>query len=118
MTLPELEKLVIDAFTTSNVSRLHQLDPNALYSGLDKEQVIEEIEIELIKIRKLGLDKLEARPSKCKFCYPEGKAFSFHNTETGEFVIRYVIHQEDQSRFIIEHCQNRIIIDGENGLPF
>ncbi len=118
MTTPELEKLVIDAFTTLNVSWLNQLDPDVLYSDLDKDQIIEELNYEIMRIRKMGLDKLEARPSKCKYCYPEDKAYSFHNTDTGEFVIRYVIHQENQSKFIIERCQNRIIPDGENGKPF
>ncbi len=118
MKVQALEKLVIDVFTTLNVSWLNQLDPDVYYSGLDKEQIIEEIDKALIKIRKTGLNKLEARPSKCKFCYPEGIAWSFHNPFTGEFVIRYVIHQEDQSRFIIERCQNRVLTEGENGLPF
>ena len=118
MTLLELEKYVIEAFTMVNVSMLYQLDSKVIYSGLDREQIIAEIDIELKKIIGSGIKELEARPSACKHCFPTGSAFSFHDTSTGEFVIRYVVHQESEKSFVIERCSNRVLKDGEDGLPF
>ncbi len=118
MNFQQFKNYFLKAFRDINIEELYLLDPGSIYSDLDKDQIIEEISRELKKVREKGITNLEARPSKCKFCYPEGSAWSFHNPETGEFVIRYVIYQENQSRFIIELCQNRIITEGGNGLPF
>lgn len=118
MTLPKLEKLVIDAFTTLNVSGLLQLDSNALYSGLDKEQIIEEIEKEIKIIRATGLCVLSFQPTTCNFCYPTANAFNFLNKNTGELILRYVIHEENPFDYKVEECKNRAIPDREDGLPF
>lgn len=118
MTLQELEELVVYTFSELNVSQLHLLDPGCTYSDLDKNQIIDEISKEINRIREKGIIELDAKPSKCKFCYPSGSAFSFHNTSTGTCLTRYVIYQEDKTRYIIERCRNRILSDGEEGLPF
>ncbi|WP_248724517.1 hypothetical protein [Seonamhaeicola sp. ML3] len=64
------------------------------------------------------MDSLVVKPSECKYCYPKAKVYSFHHKETDEFIIRYLIHQEDEDEFRVEECRNKQIPDGENNMPF
>lgn len=60
MTIQDLVQIITTSFTTLNGDVLHQLNPNTLYSGLEKEQIIEEIEREIIKIKARGLHELKS----------------------------------------------------------
>lgn len=63
-----------------------------------------------------AIKALIPKPSECKYCHPEGKAYSFHHPKTAEFVFRYVIHQKSKDVYFIGECQN--IPPRKDGMPF
>lgn len=118
MKLIDLENIVVNAFCSLDVSPLKKLDKKASYSYNYKHEMIAELQSVFDKIKSKGVQNLEVENSKCKYCYPSANAYSFHNSKTGGFVIRYVIHQESNDVYRIEQCKNKPIPDGEDGMPF
>ncbi|WP_242203243.1 hypothetical protein [Aestuariivivens insulae] len=115
MELKELTKGVLGAFEELNIDRLNKLD-ELYYSHSTKQEFITELQKLFDGLMKQGVNSLIAKPSKCKYCYPTAKAYSFHHPETDEFIIRYVIHQETEDEFRIEECRNRPLREGS--MPF
>ena len=113
-----LEQSLINAIQNLNISFLDTLDKTADYSHNYKHEFIAEMQTLFEKFKSRGLTSLIAKPSKCNYCYPTGKAYSFHNPDTDEFIIRYVIFQESEKVYRVEECRNKPIPDGEDGLPF
>jgi len=118
INLINLEKRIVKAFCLLNTKPLEKLDENAIYSFNYKDEMIAELQSVFDKIKSTGVQSLEVRNSKCKYCYPSANAYSFHNPITDEFIIRYVIHQESKDVYRIEQCKNKPIPVGEDGMPF
>lgn len=118
MNLKDLELLVVEAFCTLDTNPLNMLDQDASYSHNYKDEFIEEMEEVFNKIKSEGIYKLSVNPSRCKFCYPDANAYSFHHPNTGEFFMRYVIHQSGENEFGIEQCRNKPLPELEHGMPF
>ena len=118
MELEILEKHIVQAFCQLEISPLDKLDDNASYSYNYKDEMIAELQEVFDKIKSTGVQSLKAKDSKCKYCYPNANAYSFHHPKTNEFIIRYVIHQESDNVYRVEQCKNNPIPDGENGMPF
>ena len=118
MKLFDLEKYVVKAICKLDTKPLEKLDKKASYSYNYKDEMIAELQRVFDKIKSTGVQSLEVKNSKCKYCYPSANAYSFHNPLTGEFVIRYVIHQESKDVYRIEQCKNKPIPVGEDGMPF
>ena len=111
MTLQDLEKIVVKAFCELDSSILDQLEEWAFYSYDYKEELIEKLDKLFKKYQSAGLTNLEVRDSECKYCNPKANAYSFHNPETGEFLIRYVFTyegetDEGESIFGVDQCDN------------
>jgi hypothetical protein len=113
-----LEQSLIKAFQNLNISFLNILDETAYYSHNYKHEFIAEMQTLFEKFNARGLTSLIAKPSKCIYCYPTGKAYSFHNPDNDEFIIRYVIFQESEKVFCVQECRNKPIPEGEDGMPF
>lgn len=118
MTLEDLEKIVLQSVSTLDAKLLVGLDEEATYSNNDKEQFIEEFRKKFVQLKTLGLESLIYFPSVCKYCYPLSKAYGFYNPITRNFVVRYVIHQENHLDYRVEECKNVLLPAGEDGLPF
>jgi hypothetical protein len=74
---------------------------------------------ELFKaIKRKSISRLYVKMSKCKHCYKGTPAYSFYNSDTDEFVIRYVINQESEIVYRIEECKNKKLITNNGDLPF
>ncbi|AFL81592.1 hypothetical protein Aeqsu_2130 [Aequorivita sublithincola DSM 14238] len=117
MQIADLENAVINAFIHYDTSYLEPLNPEGVYSYNNKNEFIEELKLEIEKLRKDYPKGLCSRGSVCMFCYPESNAFSFYSKSTDEFVMRYVIAQ-DKDQYKVNLCKNEPIPDGANGLPF
>lgn len=112
------EKVLIIAFENLDISLLNIISHKFTYSYNDKIEFIEEMKIVFEKIRAEGINSLLAKPSKCKYCYPTGKAYSFHHPKTDNFIIRYVIFKESHDFYRVEQCKNNPILKSEKGIPF
>src|SRR5690606_24537871 len=109
---------MVEAFCLLSIEPFKNIDETADYSHNYKHEFIDEMQTLFEKFKSRGLTSLIAKPSKCNYCYPTGKAYSFHNPDTDEFIIRYVIFQESEKVYRVEECRNKPIPDGEDGLPF
>lgn len=118
MTIQDLENIIVNCFTTLNAEGLYKLNSQVYYSGLDKEQIIEELEKEINKLKVKGVKELKSEVTSCDYCYPFANAFNFLDKNTGEFILRYVIHQENIIEFKVEQCKNRYLPSSKDGLPF
>ncbi len=113
-----LQSAVISTLQYLETSALQSLSSDGLYNETCKAEFTEEMEKVILKIKNEGYSSLEVEPTTCKFCFPTAKAYNFNNPESGEVIIRYVIHEESTKRFIIQECRNKKLLGGENGLPF
>jgi hypothetical protein len=111
-----IKNILIEAFETLNVSVFNNLDETINYSFKSKHEFIADMQTLFKSLKENGITSLSAKPSKCIYCYPTGKAYSFHNPDTDDFVIRYVIHQESDKVFRVEECRN--IPPRKDGMPF
>lgn len=118
MKIINVEKSIVSSFCSLDVSFLDKLDGDIIYSYNYKHEMIAELGSVFEKIKSKGINKLIVKDSACKYCYPKGKAFSFHHPKTDEFIIRYVIFKEKDDFFIVEECKNNPIINTEDGMPF
>lgn len=123
MTLSDLEIIVARAFCSLDSSILLEMDEHAIYSDNYLDEIIEELQKVFDKIKSKDINSLIVKDSHCKYCYPEGKAYSFHHPITGKFIIRYVIAHEGESDdgetiYRIEECRNNPIPYGQDGMPF
>ncbi|WP_157208561.1 hypothetical protein [Mariniflexile maritimum] len=116
IVLFNIESLVVSSFVKLDSSLLNILDETADYSHNSKHEFIGDMQTLFERLKEKGITSLTAKPSKCNYCYPTGKAYSFHNPDTDEFVIRYVIHQESEKVFRVEECRN--IPPRKDGMPF
>lgn len=116
MKLQQLEFLIIQSFCALDSTILEEIDEKAYYSHQDKRELIQSIDRLFKEIKNKGVTNLNVQDSKCKFCYPTGKAYSFHHPETREFIIRYVIAydgetDEGEKIYTVEECRNKPIPD-------
>ena len=118
INLINLEKGIVKAFCLLNINPLEKLDEKAIYSYNYKNEMIAELQSVFDKIKSTGVQSLEVKNSKCKYCYPSANAYSFHNPITDEFIIRYVIGQDEDGMYRVEECKNKPITTGEDGMPF
>lgn len=114
----DVKLAVISSLQTLHLSPLRSLKYECFYNGGEKEEFIIEMAKVIEDIIKKGFSSLEVEPSQCKFCFPTADTFNFNNPQTGELIIRYVIHEETMNSFIVEECRNKILPEGEHGLPF
>lgn len=92
------------------------MDEEAYYSHHNKIELIQNMDRLFKEIKNKGITDLNVKDSECKFCYPTGKAYSFHHPGTGEFIIRYVIAYEGETDegeklYRVEECRNKPIPD-------
>lgn len=111
-----VDEVIIKAFCSIDPSPLERLENNLIFSFKSKNELIMDLSKIFDTFKSNGITSLTAKPSKCNYCYPTGKAYSFHNPDTDEFVIRYVIHQESEKVFRVEECRN--IPPRKDGMPF
>lgn len=120
----ELEKIqdcVVEAICNLDVSYLSALEGyDTMYSFKFKDEIIIEFSKKFKGLLLRGITSLKMKNSKCKYCYPNLSAFSFYHPISAEFIIRYVVGKDPKikHKFIIEECRNKIIPNGENGMPF
>ncbi len=112
----KIEQNILKSICKLDASILKKLDNTIEYSYKDKLEFIADMQSQYKRIKETGISSLSAKPSKCIYCYPTGKAYSFHNPDTDDFVIRYVIHQESDKVFRVEECRN--IPPRKDGMPF
>ena len=113
-----LEKIIVQAFCHLSVLPLKELDENMSYSYSNKQELIDELNSVFKKIKGEAINKLIVKDSKCKYCYPKGRAYAFHHPNTNELVIKYVIFKENNNFFRIEECKNNPIKNTEGRMPF
>jgi hypothetical protein len=116
--LIQIENSVRNAFTRLDASFLYDLDPTWTYSYLDFEGIFADLKFKIEKLKSQGLNSLTVTPSTCKFCYPEGNAYSFLNPQNDKAEIRIVILEENAGNYRIAECKNRPILSTVDGLPF
>lgn len=109
---------IIKAFKYLSTEHLEKVCDKTIYSYNYKHEMIDELESVFNKIRLKGISSLKVKNSKCKFCYPNANAYSFHHPITDEFIVRYVIHQKEKNVFHIGECKNKPIPVREDGMPF
>lgn len=118
MSLSKVENIIIKVLKHLDVSFLENLENNFIYNECNNEIFIDSFLIEIDFFKSKGIKSLYVKESKCKYCYPDSNAFEFYDDMTNKFKFRYVIHQKNEREFIIQECKNRIIPNGENGIPF
>ncbi len=116
--LIDLENYVVKAFCDLDSNILESLDGNAIYSYNYKNEMIDEIGKVFVKIKSAGVSSLTVKKSNCMFCYPQANAYAFHNPQTDEFIVRYVISQDEDGMYRVEECKKKPITCGENGMTF
>ena len=106
------------AFSTLNSIFLNDLYDDGIYSNLDKEGIIEDLNFKIEKIKKKYKAPLHILPGKCTFCYPEGTTIKFVDSESEQRVIQIVVFQEGIKEYRVEECKNNPIPETSNSLPF
>lgn len=74
-----VKRIFIDAFCNLNKQFLLKLDEDAFYSTNTKREIIIELENVFNKIRETGIVAMKPVKSMCKYCHPDGDAYSFYN---------------------------------------
>lgn len=111
-------KTLLRVFCDFDINQIDSLPYDIIYSHDYPHEFKERLEYLFTLLKKEGISKLVAEPSKCKFCYPNGEAYRFYNSENGEFIFKYVFDVKEKGFITVEECKNNPIPDGPNGEPF
>ncbi|WP_223032680.1 hypothetical protein [Hanstruepera marina] len=118
MTLKYLEKQVVKSFCELDTDHLKSIDEHADYSHNYKDEFIEEMNTIFNEFKSQGINKLLVKPSECKYCHPTFNAYSFYHPISNEFLIRYVISQENGGMYRVDECKNNPLPELTDGMPF
>lgn len=111
-------KTIIQAFINLDVSILSKINGRISYSFDSKNELISKFNKLFNELKSKGLNSLKVETSKCRYCYPSIKNYSFHHPITDEFIFRYVIFRESSDFYRIEECKNSPSSKSENSIPF
>ncbi|WP_242157344.1 hypothetical protein [Aestuariivivens sediminis] len=118
MTFDKNTANLISAFKKLSLEPLEELCDVSIYSYDYKQELIEKLQKKFDKISSEDISELVAKESKCKYCYHESKAYSFHHPKTDELIVRYVIFRESENFYRVEECKYKPILNREDGFPF
>lgn len=107
--------IFINSFQNLNSIYLQELSKDKYYSDRSKEELIQELKRIFRDIKSRGVSSLEIKFSKCLYCFPGAIVIEGYHQE--ELYIRYIV-SESEGQYIVQSCKNKIIKDGENGMPF
>ena len=118
MTQQEFENIILKAFLKLDVSLFENLDDDAMYYYLTKEELIEEFTIVFSDFKSKGITSLHSKFSTCNGCYPKAKAYEFFNPVNQEPIVRYIVTKENDTSFILRLCSNNPESTEHNRQPF
>ena len=117
MTQKEIENIVIEALCNLDIKPLYSLSENIMYSYLTKSELLEEFTFVFDNYKSRGIKKLTFISSKCNYCFPLANAFEFYNSENNEFIVRYIIHS-DEDGCKVRLCENSPPTGCKEEIPF
>ncbi|WP_431133682.1 hypothetical protein [Psychroserpens mesophilus] len=117
MTQESLENTIIKGICNLDIKPLYALSENVMYSNLTKSELLEEFTFVFKDYKSKGVNKLTYKCSKCNYCLPLAKAFEFYNSENNEFIMRYIIHS-DEDGCKVRLCENSPPTDCKEEIPF
>lgn len=81
---------------------------NIIYNEVNfKQELIAELKRDFKRLGYSGEFPLYIKRSKCNYCYPNNKTYSFHNPKTDELVFNSVVDKVDEKNYIILICENK-----------
>lgn len=105
-----IEEIILQSLIFLDTSILAELpdDENILYNeNCYRENLISELEFDMKKIRGKAKSPLLIKKGKCNFCYPNNKAYNFHNPKTDELIFTSVVDKVDDEQYIAMVCENK-----------
>lgn len=117
MTQKEIESIMIKAICYLDINPLYALSENHMYSNLTKSELLEEFTFVFNDYKSKGIKKLTYISSKCNYCFPLANAFEFYNSENNEFIVRYIIHS-DEDGCKVRLCDNSPPTNNNEEIPF
>jgi|GEM_PF-5876412 len=101
------EKIMIDSLVRLDSSKLSSLEDNLIVSYSFKDEFIKEFSKGIEEIKNKGHKAMIFKETKCRQCFPNYKAYEFHDSYSDEFIVRYVIHQESENSIMVSKCSNQ-----------
>jgi len=113
MSEADLEKCIIQSICNLDISYLADLDQYAVYSYDYKEELITKFSQIFKNFLLKGITSLKVKPDKSFNYYPNINTFSFYNSETDEFMIRYRIGKDKKyyQSYIVDDSYNKTLPD-------